>query len=1512
VFDGAEYSNTATVTVFVSSSTSRNFTVQWRQFNSVNGGASLNVNEADLVLYKVLSIEGSAADLLTMTMQNGNVNLVANTPDTIKSNFIITYMMNDSSTQSALVIVYDDAPTGTDIQKTISWTQIDQVNGIIFDIIGNPNVTDIDPLDQGHLFVARVFGFSIANVNVSIINNGDSIAYLPSHGFVSTLTFSYELSDGWKSSTYSISVTVTDIAPKGSGTFEEFWRSVVSGVTLNLSPTITAPNPITLSIQSGSYGDANVQVVSQSQQTVLYQMAASQSMLGVQSFTVMLDDSWIPPVSAQYIVNISDSAPVASSVSLGNIFWKSSTFTIDLVTSGYVTDADSGDMNYLSVYDATVTNGAVSFSGSNITYSLNVSPGDLNVAQTIQYRVTDGLLLSNYATITFQFVDTAPVGSDIFLKTLWRNNLVINLSGACTDSDSSDQVQTVVKVPNSFAGSLSSQGLVYTFDPSNSITYTSIQGLLESTNTSFKYICTDGLLSNEYTVTIEVYNDKPVGSNQNFTLPYIYGQTSYEVNLNTTGSIGYDSDGDPLSIRRLSGAVLEPGTTVAMVTVGQNFKASPQTFTYKLYDGQLYSDTIYVTIDFENNPPNCQSTTGFLYKGDSSFVSVGALCNTTNGGPLQIVQYSVSNPYLAVSVSSDGQTLTYTAPLDRSGLWTITYQVADYLGYTTSAQIVVTVQDRRPIAENAVWNLLATRSSNQTYVYDYWSNAVPFDYDTYDYPRLYLTLGANTTCTQFGNLSVDGHNIVFNKQMDIYNNSCIISANISDVNIPQELSTVNNVTVSITTLPINAGSYNITVPNMNTVFTLTASTIMSNAFDPLNGILLWDGFDCSQPGYCRVPPQQGSSADSYYFTQLSNGCAPDYYLYRVRSKEMPSLTATGVLTVYYTDCQCSAPMDILFLVDLSASIGTSRFDALITSIGYLASQLPVSPTEFNVGVIRYDGGVSVPVPLSSSLSTFQTQLNAITYSASSSSTYLRDAYKEVINIFSGSSRPSVPKLVVTLLSEIPNGPCSCTSCASQFGGQCKGNGVYPYRQCNACSQRYSSLACGPCADPRSEALYINTQSNWKNLVFTIGDGLSSSVGQQLVQDISYYPNRYYQFSWSDLPNSGNTFDFLSLACSLSSSGKSTATLDVLEPNQPPNLKCCDIVTIRLMNNYLYVTSDSSYTLKADVSTDAAISQFTERNIYFQIQCQPNMNLEGANLYYENNTIYLWSLQSKMYVEANNGGFSATASVVSEAQPFTLIAAGNVLGLAYYQSSFGLQIPSSSNLLSTTSATPNSISSDDDNAKFYFDTVSLPSVPGYGSSILAKDLPCQIVSSCGVPAAQNFWPPVNDFYSFIFVGTNMVYTIESITTNQQVSSNGGVESYCPDGCINKQTVTNSQGQTVPASDWFSLRAEGDGSYGNIPRLYNVSYVGQNTQSIHQCIGSIYFCVAPNINNCGAAFANIFQDSWYNALVCPQNNNCNNYNNWYSWNSNNCNNNVYRGQGCPTNYQDAHVYELVFPS
>jgi hypothetical protein len=56
---------------------------------------------------------------------------------------------------------------------------------------------------------------------------------------------------------------------------------VVAGVSFHLSSTITASNPITLNIEFGSSGEANIQVISHNQQTVSYQLAASNSMLGL-------------------------------------------------------------------------------------------------------------------------------------------------------------------------------------------------------------------------------------------------------------------------------------------------------------------------------------------------------------------------------------------------------------------------------------------------------------------------------------------------------------------------------------------------------------------------------------------------------------------------------------------------------------------------------------------------------------------------------------------------------------------------------------------------------------------------------------------------------------------------------------------------------------------------------------------------------------------------------------------------------------------------------------------------------------------------------------------------------------------------------------------------------------------------------------------------------------------------------------------------------------------------------
>jgi VCBS repeat-containing protein len=209
------------------------------------------------------------------------------------------------------------------------------------------------------------------------------------------------------------------------------------------------------------------------------------------------------------------------------------------------------------------------------------------------YQAYDGVDYSNVATVTITVssVNDAPVAEDDSYTTDEDTPLVVPAPGVLgNDSDVEGDPLTAVLVSGPSHGTL-------TLNPNGSFTYTPAENFFGTDY--FTYQAYDGVdYSNVATVTITVssVNDAPVAEDDSYTT-----DEDTPLVVPAPGVLGNDSDveGDPLT------AVLVSGPSHGTLTLNPNgsFTYTPEenfvgedSFTYKAYDGELYSNVATVTI----------------------------------------------------------------------------------------------------------------------------------------------------------------------------------------------------------------------------------------------------------------------------------------------------------------------------------------------------------------------------------------------------------------------------------------------------------------------------------------------------------------------------------------------------------------------------------------------------------------------------------------------------------------------------------------------------------------------------------------------------------------------------------------------------------------------------------------------------------------------------------------------------------------------------------------------------
>jgi VCBS repeat-containing protein len=219
------------------------------------------------------------------------------------------------------------------------------------------------------------------------------------------------------------------------------------------------------------------------------------------------------------------------------------------------------------------------------------------------YKAYDGELYSNVATVTIHVtcVNDAPVAQDDSYTTDEDTPLLVPAPGVLGNDYDVDgnELLTSVLVSGPAHGTL-------TLNSDGSFTYTPAENFCGED--SFTYKAYDGeLYSNVATVTINVtcVNDAPVAQDDHYTT-----DEDTPLLVPAPGILGndYDVDGNELLT-----SVLVSGPAHGTLTLNPDgsFTYTPNpkfygtdTFTYRVFDGELYSNvaTVTITVSFVNDP----------------------------------------------------------------------------------------------------------------------------------------------------------------------------------------------------------------------------------------------------------------------------------------------------------------------------------------------------------------------------------------------------------------------------------------------------------------------------------------------------------------------------------------------------------------------------------------------------------------------------------------------------------------------------------------------------------------------------------------------------------------------------------------------------------------------------------------------------------------------------------------------------------------------------------------------
>lgn len=300
---------------------------------------------------------------------------------------------------------------------------------------------------------------------------------------------------------------------------------------------------------------------------------------GVDRFTYMANDGNSDSEVATVTLTVTpvNDAPIADGAT-GFEVDQNSSRGLSLIAN----DIDGDALNYLIVTPP--SNGTLSGSGSQLVYTPNAG---YSGPDGFTFKASDGELESNVANWSIVVVQrNPPVAEGQSVITLEDTEIEITL--VATDQDNDALSYAIIGQPAN--GTLIGSGSSWTYRPASDF----------FGSDSFTFRVNDGRFdSNIATVSIDVtaVNDAPRSADQTLSVPF--GGT-LPVTL-----FGSDADGDALGFEIVTGPSggLLSGSGSGLVYVADSGFSGSDSFTYRVTDGELFSDIATVQITVEPMTP---------------------------------------------------------------------------------------------------------------------------------------------------------------------------------------------------------------------------------------------------------------------------------------------------------------------------------------------------------------------------------------------------------------------------------------------------------------------------------------------------------------------------------------------------------------------------------------------------------------------------------------------------------------------------------------------------------------------------------------------------------------------------------------------------------------------------------------------------------------------------------------------------------------------------------------------
>jgi ELWxxDGT repeat protein len=562
---------------------------------------------------------------------------------------------------------------------------------------------DLD--EDGPPPLSAVAGVSTTASGGTVTLNADgSFIYTPAPGFTGpTDTFTYQATDGLAISnlaTVTISVTPNN-PPVAVNDNSPLYRtspgipltvSVLNSVLNNDSdggdgPFLEAVTAVTTTANGGT-------VTLNADGSFIYTPAAGFSG-PTDTFTYQVTDGIDVSAPATVTLTVAPNTPPVAQNDTGYRAIANSPLTVGLVDGVLNNDSDGGDGPFLQAVagvSTTASGGTVTLNADG-SFIYNPAPGFTNANDTFTYQATDGVDLSNLATVTISvFTNTPPTAVNDSYSTTANRPLNVDAPGVlANDSDVENPITAILET-------LPGNGTI-TFRNDGSFDYLPNPGF---TGTDFfTYRANDGFVNSGLaTVSITVSaNVAPVANPDNYSVnlnnvlsvPFAFGTTT------VAGVLSNDVDNDPLTASLVTG----PSRGNLLFNADGSFIYTPtvtvggtDTFVYRASDGQLTSDaTVTITIRDSSTPPTANGNTFSVSANNTLTVSVAEsiLNNDTDPDGDRLTARITAQPTNgSVSLNPDGS-FVYTPNANFANIDTFTYVANDGVSDSNPAIVTITV-----------------------------------------------------------------------------------------------------------------------------------------------------------------------------------------------------------------------------------------------------------------------------------------------------------------------------------------------------------------------------------------------------------------------------------------------------------------------------------------------------------------------------------------------------------------------------------------------------------------------------------------------------------------------------------------------------------------------------------------------------------------------------------------------------------------------------------------------------